>query len=696
MASRDLALANWLTPIQGNRDLALVLAIVAILFAILVPLPSPFLDLLLIVNITVSLLVLLTTLYVKAPLDFSAFPSLLLMTTLYRLALNVASTRLILDKAGTEREAAAGQVIEVFGRFVAGSDVVVGFIIFLVIVVIQFVVITKGATRIAEVAARFTLDKMPGQQLSIDADLNAGLIDDATAKARRARITAEADFYGAMDGASKFVRGDAIAGIIITLINIVGGLVIGVARHDMSFPDAIQTYTVLTIGDGLVSQIPALIVSIAAGLIVTRTTAESNLGGDLVAQIFSSPRAIAITAGFLLLLLPTDLPAWVLLGMVGAFGGIAYLLFSRQRGDEARDAREEAAAKKSAAKPLQVAPPAVDALELEVGYGLVNLVDPGDGGGLLHRVGLIREQVAAELGLVIPPVRIRDNMQFKAEEYAIKLRGQRIGHGEVEADGFLAMDAGLQLEPIEGRKTKEPAFGIDALWIREETKGRAEALGYTVVDPTSVLATHLTEVIRNHAAEILTREEVTRMLDRVKENAPAVVKEVTPELLKAGEIQKVLQSLLREKVSIRDLEAVLETLADWAPRTKDTEVLTEYVRHALGRSICGAFTDRAEQLRVVSVDPQLEDYIENATEHNERGSLLRLSPDMTGRIVQALSRALEKLVGGGHPPVVLTAPQVRLQLRRLLENTVPGVAVLSYNEVARGITVESVGVARVE
>lgn len=679
-----------------NRDLPLVFGVIGILFLILVPLPPALMDMFLILNITMSLLILLTTLYVRTPLDFSAFPSLLLIVTLYRLALNIATTRLILGNA-QERGEAAGSVISAFGNFVAGTSPLVGFIIFVVIVVIQFVVVTKGATRIAEVAARFTLDKMPGQQLSIDADLNAGLIDEHTAKDRRERINREADFYGAMDGASKFVRGDAVAGIVITLINIVGGLIIGVTMTGMNFTEAVETFTLLTIGDGLVSQIPALVVSIAAGLLVTRTNTDSNLGGDLLGQVFASPRALMVTGGFMLLLVPSPLPNWVLLGGAAICGGLSWMMMREQAAEPAEPvASEDAEAEAEPQGSATVTLPPVDPLELEVGYGLVGLVDSRDGGGLLHRVGIIREQIAMELGLVIPAVRIRDNMQLNANDYAIKLRGEPIAMGAVEADQFLAMDPGLGLEPIEGIPTKEPAFGIDAVWITEENKGRAEAIGYTVVDVTSVLATHLTETIRDHASELLTREEVARIIDKLKEEAPALVSEVVPDVLKAGEIQKVLQNLLKEKVSIRDQEAILECLADWAPKSRDPEILTEYVRNALGRSICRQYTGDGTALHVVTVDPKLEDYVQNATEHTDRGSFLRLSPEMLQPVVQVFSKAIEKLVGAGHPAIVLTAPQTRLQIRRMLENAIPGVVVLSYNEVVRGISVEAMAVARLE
>ena len=690
--------AQIVGPIGRNRDLVLVAALIGILVVILKPLPTVVMDVLLSINLTFSILILLTTVYVKQALDFAVFPSLLLVTTLYRLALNIASTRLILADAGDDGTAAAGQVIQLFGDFVTRGNAVVGFIIFVVLVVIQFVVITKGSGRIAEVAARFTLDKMPGQQLSIDADLNAGLIDEKTAKERRDRISQEADFYGAMDGASKFVRGDAIAGIIITLINIAGGLVIGTAMNGWSFSQSIETFTILTIGDGLVSQIPALVISISAGLIVTRSSTPTNLGSDLVTQLFSNPRAVAITAGFLLVMIPVGLPAWVLILGAGLLGAVAWWLReeeSRVAVEEEREATAEAEAAQSS-DPREIQLPTVDPLELEVGYGLVNLVDPGDGGGLLHRVSLIREQLAAELGLVIPPVRIRDNMQLKPGDYSIKLRGEEIGEGAILLDHWLAMDSGLGLEPIEGVPTKEPAFGIEALWIREEHKGRAEALGYTVVDIVSVLATHLTELIREHAAELLTREEVNRLVERTQQESPAVVKEVIPDLLKVGQVQKVLQALLREKIPVRDLEAILEALADYAPRTQDPEVLTEYVRHALARTICHKHAGPDGRLHVIGLDPQLEEYIAGSVEHSDRGSFLRLSPEMAEPITRAVTGTLEKLVGSGHPPVVLTSPQIRLQVRRLLENAVPGVVVLSYNEVARGVAVESVGVARVD
>lgn len=688
---------TWVAPLGRNRDLFLVVALIGILVTILAPLPTPVLDVALSINITFSVLILLTTVYVRQALDFSVFPSLLLVMTLARLALNIASTRLILGNAGDGEKKAAGEVIYLFGNFVTGSNPVVGFIIFVVLVVIQFVVVTKGSSRIAEVAARFTLDKMPGQQLSIDADLNAGLIDESQAKERRDRINQEADFYGAMDGASKFVRGDAIAGIIITLINIVGGLVIGMTMLGWGFERSVDTFTLLTIGDGLVSQIPALVVSISAGLIVTRSSTPSDLGSDLVTQVFSNPRAIAITAVFLLVLIPLGLPWWVLIAGAGILGSVSYFLRQEQirvADDTASESEGEADVEDSEPSGKEI--PSVDPLEFELGYGLVSLVDPAEGGGLLHRVSRIRERLASELGLVIPPVRIRDDMGLKPGEYRLKLRGETVGEGEVLLRHWLAMDSGRALDPIDGIPTREPAFGVEAWWIREEQRERAESLGYTVVDIVNVLSTHLTETLREHAAELLTREEVNRLLDRTREDAPAVVAEVVPDLLKVGQVQKVLQSLLREMVPIRDLEAILEALADWAPRTQDPELLTEYVRQALGRTICRQHADLEGRLHVITLDPQLEEFIGGAVEHTERGSFLRLAPEMSEPITRSVTGTLERLVAGGHPPVVITAPQVRSQVRRLLENAVPGVAVLSYNEIARGVSVESSGVARVD
>jgi flagellar biosynthesis protein FlhA len=699
-ATMDKGWAGWSDRIQRNLDIPLILAIIGVLFTIIVPLPSLLLDLLLVTNITLSMLILLTTVYVMNPLDFSAFPSVLLMTTFFRLALNVATTRLILSRAGEEGEGAAGRVVEAFGNFVAGSNPLVGFVIFTILIVIQFVVITKGATRISEVAARFTLDAMPGKQLSIDADLNAGLINEEEARRRRRQVMREADFYGAMDGASKFVRGDAIAGIIITLINIIGGLILGYAYYRMSLTEAVGIFTLLTIGDGLVTQVPALIVSLASGLLITRSTAEANLGRDVLGQVAGNSKALYLAAGFLLILLPSGLPKGVLLAGAAGAGGLAFLL-GRSRALAGRRARASEGEKRKE-EPTEHARGllAVDPMELEIGYGLIAAVDQSRGGNLLGRIGMLRDQLALDLGLVVPPIRIRDNMQLGAEDYVIKLKGTPVARWSVRPEHCLAMDSGLEAgekaETLAGTPATEPAFGLPARWIPESEKARAEALGFTVVDVSSVIATHLTEVIRQHAGEILTREEVSSLLNSLKERSPALVSEVVPEVLKAGEVQKILQNLLRERVSIRDLETILETLGDYAPRIKDAEILTEYVRHALARTICQQHRASDGKIHAVTLDPSLEDFVANSIEHTDRGSYLTLSPEMSAGMVGQIAARIELMVGQGYPPLILCAPQVRLQVRRLLEGRIPQVVVLSYNEIVKEVPVESHGTVVME
>ena len=682
--------------VKGARrhiDIAVVVLILSLLVFIIIQLPPALMDCALVFNFTLSIVILLTTIYVPKPLDFSVFPSLLLMTTFYRLALNIATTRLILGNTGSgpEATAAAGRVIQAFGLFVAGNNPVVGLVVFAIIVVIQFVVITKGATRISEVAARFTLDAMPGKQLSIDADLNAGLIDEETARKRRAEVMQEADFYGAMDGASKFIRGDAIAGILITLVNIVGGLVIGISQRGMTFSEAADAFTKLTIGDGLVSQIPALVVSIAAGLIVTRSTARQDLGRELIGQVFSDPKSLYITAGFLLVLFPSGLPVSVLLAVAGGCGGLGWYL-SRAKAEEARRKRKKPAeGKKAEPETVKEHALVLDPLEIEVGYGLISIVDGQSGGTLPDRIGSIREKLAMELGFVLPPVRIRDNMQLRPNEYVVKLRGVVIARWKIEPTHYLAMAASDEIEPVEGKETKEPAFGLKAYWIAENEVARAEALGYTVVDPTSVMATHLSEIIRRHAADLLTREEVNSLIEHLKQKAPSVVNEVVPDLLKLGQIQKVLQNLLREGVSIRDLETIMETLADWAPRTKDPEILSEYVRHSLSRAICEKYIAADGKLHAVTLDPNVEEYIDNAIERTERGSFLALSPEVLNRLLGEVVEKLKVLLAQGYPPVVLCAPQIRYQLRRLLASHMSDVAVLSLSEILPEVEVEVVG-----
>ncbi|MBP2662575.1 MAG: flhA [Firmicutes bacterium] len=577
--SRESAL---ITGIEKYSDVMVAVAIITIVVMMIIPLPTMLLDLLLTLNITLALIIVMVAIYNIQPLDFSVFPSLLLITTLFRLALNVSSTRLIL------LEGHAGEVIAAFGNFVVGGNAVVGFIVFVILIIIQFIVITKGAERVAEVAARFTLDAMPGKQMSIDADLNAGLISDKDARERRRNIQREADFYGAMDGASKFVKGDAIAAIIIIVINIVGGFVIGMVQRNLDVLQALQTYTLLTVGEGLVNQIPALLVSTATGLVVTRAASDSNLGSDLTRQIINNPRIFFIASGVLLILgLIPGLPGVPFFALSAITGGVGYTLIRTKQSDVQMEAsQQEEIEKEEVRKPENIiALLQVDPMELEIGYSLIPLVDVSQGGDLLDRVVMIRRQCALELGLIVPTIRIRDNIQLKPNIYVIKLKGIEIARGELMLDHFLAMDSGAAFESVPGVETVEPAFGLPALWIQETYREQAELAGYTVVDPVSVLATHLTEIIKSHAAEILGRQEVQTLVESVKQNNATVVEELTPNLLSIGEIQKILGNLLREKVSIRDLVTIFETVADYAQLTKDTEILTEYVRHALSRQI---------------------------------------------------------------------------------------------------------------
>ncbi|MBI2919484.1 MAG: flagellar biosynthesis protein FlhA [Planctomycetes bacterium] len=682
--------------VRKNLDLLFVAGIIGVLVAIFVPLPTQLVDLLLVVNIAASILILLTSIYVREPLQFSVFPATLLVTTAFRLALNIATTRLILSNAATAGTSAAGEVVQTFANFVAGAQPLVGFVIFCILIIIQFVVITKGANRVAEVAARFTLDAMPGKQMAIDADLNAGLIKEAEARKRRETIAREADFYGAMDGATKFVRGDAIAGIIIILVNLVGGFVIGVFQRGMTFSQALDVYARLTVGDGLVTQVPALVVSIAAGLIVTRVTAVSNLGSDMLMQIFSVPKALYVAGAFIAALTLVGFPWYAMLTIGGLLVWVGWSIEAVRATESVRAVKE---AKKEVARPEKVEGLLkVDPMELEVGYGLIRLVDPGQGGDLVERISLIRRQCALDMGIVVPPIRIRDNMQLQPNEYVLKIRGVRVATGTAIPDQYLAMDpgGGAALPRLEGTPTKEPAFGLPATWITEAQRQRAEALGYTVVDATSVAATHLTEVIKQKAPELLTREETQNLVTALKETHPGLVEEVIPGVVKPGELQKVLQGLLREGVSIRDLATIVETLGDYAPRTKDTEVLVEYCRNALARSISQSVLAHDGRLHVVTVDPRLEDLLKGATERSDLGSHLTLAPKTIGRLVEALAREIEKLVGRGFTPVILCSPQVRLQVKRITEQLQPGIAVLSYNEVPKDMKVESHGLVQVE
>ncbi len=676
------------------QDLVLPVGIISSVLVILVPMPALLLDLLLSANITAAVIVLLTTIYVRTPLEFNVFPSLLLATTLGRLVLNVASTRLILTRAESDGLLAAGGVIKSFGEFVAGDRIVVGLIIFVIIIVIQFVVITKGATRISEVAARFALDGMPGRQMAIDADLNAGLIDEKEAQRRREEITRQADFYGAMDGASKFVRGDAIAGIIITLINIVGGLVIGVLEFGMTMAQAGEIFTKLTIGDGLVSQVPALLISLAAGLLVTRSTQQINLPAQFLQQLFSRPQALAVTGAFLGVLVFTNLPTVPLLTIGGGCIGLAVMLTRQKHEQQAKvvaDARVSAEKAKKSEERIEGFL-AIDPMEMEIGVGLIRLADPSRGGDLLPRITGVRQSVAGDIGIVLPKVRIRDNLRLGEHQYRIKIGNNPVAEGTVYPNRLLAMDSGVTSGKVPGEPTRDPAFNQPAVWIEPGMRDRAEMLGYTPVDPAAVLATHLQEVVRRHADDLLTRDATKHLIEELKKTSPAVVDELIPGMMKLGEVQQVLQMLLREEVPIRQLSLILETIGDYAPRTKDPVWLTEYVRHRLARTICTRYRDKENQLHVITLDPALEDRIAAGVEHNERGLFVRMSPQAVQKTCELIGAELEKLSRAGHRAIVLVSPQIRAGLKQLTSTNLPRLIVLSYNEVTRDTKIESHGI----
>jgi flagellar biosynthesis protein FlhA len=698
--------ASIFAAIHKHRSLLIPSAFIAMVMVLLVPLPPALMDILLVVNLAIAAIVLVSVMFVNSPLELSVFPSLLLGTTLFRLVLNVASTRLVLTagdrEANVERATyAAGHVIHAFAVFVTGGgsganqQMVVGIIIFIILIVIQFVVITKGATRISEVAARFTLDAMPGKQMAIDADLNAGLIKEDEARRRRLDIAREAEFYGAMDGASKFVRGDAVAAIIIVFINIIGGIAIGKFQYDWELLKCMKAFTTLTIGDGLVSQVPALVISLAAGLLVTRSSSKEDLGEEFIQQLTGRSISLYVVAGFLILLSFTGMPMLPLWGIALFIGGTGWVMTRNKQQAALATARQEKAAA-SAKKPEKIESLlAVDPMELEVGYQLVQLVDTTKGGDLLERISLIRRQLAIELGVVVPPIRIRDNMQIDPHAYVIKLRGNPLATGQVYPGQFLAMDSGAASGKLAGTETREPAFGLPAWWIGETQRSQAEMMNYTVVEASGVLATHITEVVKTNAAELVTRDEVAALLKQVKEKSPALVEEVVPVQIKPGELQKVLHNLLRERVPIRDLETILETLGEWASKTKDLEVLSEAVRHGLARTICNQYRDEQNIIHCVTLDPQLEDTINGFVERNERGSFLTLPPQMARQITENIATAVARLMQQGFHGVVLCSPQVRAHVRKLIESALPAVAVLSYNEIVRGMNVESAGVVGV-
>jgi len=672
-----------------SGDLTLALGAVGILAIMILPIPSAGLDFLITLNITLSIVVLLVAMYALRPLEFSVFPSLLLLLTLYRLSLNVASTRLILLR-GEEGIEAAGKVIKTFGSFVVGGNYVVGLIIFFILIIINFVVITKGAGRIAEVAARFTLDAMPGKQMSIDADLNAGLITEEEARRRRQEIAAEADFYGAMDGASKFVRGDAIAGMIIVFVNIIGGLVIGVLQKKMSLGEAARTYTILTVGDGLVSQIPALIVSTAAGIIISRASAESNLGRDLSKQMLLHPKATAVAAAvlFALAFVP-GFPKTFFFMLSLLSGAIAYVTTQAQEPPTEEAPAEEGPSE--AVEPLLY----VDLLELEIGYELIPLVDKEQGGELLDRIRAMRSQFAQELGIIVPPIHIRDNLRLKPSAYSILLKGMEVAKGELMMGYYLAMNPAGVTDEIEGIPTKEPAFGLPAVWIRPSEREKALSLGYTVVDPATVLITHLMEVIRGHAHELLSRQEVQRLLDALGQRYPRVVEELVPNLLPLGTVQKVLQNLLRERIPIKDLLTILETLADYAPYTKDPNILTEYVRQALSRTITHLYQSDGV-IPVITLDRRVEEAIAQAVQRTEQGEFFVLDPRFTEKLLDKLRDVVERVSLMGHQPVVMASPSIRRHFRKLIEHLLPMLPVISPNEILPEVKIKTVGVVSLD
>lgn len=680
--------------IQQHSDVLVAAVLIMIVLMMIIPLPTMLLDILLCVNITLSLVIVLVTIYNSEALDFSVFPSLLLITTLFRLALNISTTRLIL------LEGYAGEVITAFGNFVVGGNAVVGFIVFLILVVIQFVVITKGAERVSEVAARFTLDAMPGKQMAIDADLNQGAISDAEAKIRRKKIQDEASFYGAMDGASKFVKGDAIASIIITLINIGGGFIIGMLMRNLSAMQALQTYTLLTVGDGLVGQIAALLISVATGIIVTRSASDGdNLGSDLVSQLFRNPRVFFIACGVLILLaIVPGLPGipFFVLALISGFIGYSLRRTEETTVEQAEEKKQQAAKEKQAAtKPENIVSLLqVDPMELEIGYSLIPLVDTGQGGDLLERIVMIRRQCALELGLVVPTIRIRDNIQIKPNAYIIKLKGIEIAKGELLLDHFLAMNSGTVFEEVPGIETIEPAFGLPALWITEQQREQAELNGYTVVDAVSVLATHLTEVIKAHADEILGRKETQDLVDNLKKTNETLVEEVMSQMPSVGEVQKVLANLLRERISIRDMSTIFEVLADYARATKDTDILTEYVRHAMARQITQQNLQN-NTIPCVTLDPALENRIAGAVQRTDRGSYVSLDPDTMQKLLTVLNTELTKLTNMGYQPIVLTSPAVRPYFRKLVERSIEGVIVLSHAEIEQSVELQILGVVKV-
>ncbi|WP_375567466.1 flagellar biosynthesis protein FlhA [Bacillus pumilus] len=674
---------------MAARDLSVLFSVILIVAMLVIPFPPMLLSILIIINISLALIVLLTTMNMQEPLQFSIFPSLLLLLTLFRLGLNISTTRSILSTGD------AGKVVETFGSFVVGGNILVGLVVFLILIIIQFVVITKGAERVSEVAARFTLDAMPGKQMSIDADLNAGMLTESEARNRREKVAREADFYGAMDGASKFVKGDAIAGIIIVIINIIFGIIIGMLQQGMSIQESASHFTLLTVGDGIVSQIPALLISTATGIVVTRAASNGNLGSDITEQLFAFPAMLYVTSGTIFLL-GLFTPIGVLL--TGPIAGLlalgAYLMSkNKQDQEEIEEVLEEQAEVEEMKSPESVIHLLqMDAIEFEFGYGLIPLADANQGGDLLDRIVMIRRQLALELGLVIPVVRIRDNIALNPNEYRLKIKGNEVAKGELLLDHYLAMSPTPDDDPIEGIETIEPSFGLPAKWISEAEKDQAEMLGYTVVDPASVVSTHITEKIRQNTHELLGRQETKQLIDHLKESYPVLVDEVTPNPLAVGDIQKVLAKLLKEKVSIRNLVTIFETLADYGKLTTDTDLLTEYVRQALARQITAQYARENESLKVVTCSGRVEKVIADSVQQTEHGNYLSLDPESSESVIQSVAREIEQLSLRQETPVLLCSPPIRMYVKQLLERYFPDLPVLSYNELEANVEVQSIGV----
>lgn len=678
-------------------DIFVALLVIGIILLMIIPVQLGILDFFLSINIALAMLILLISMFNTEALEFSVFPSLLLITTLFRLSLNISTTRAILSKGQ------AGAVIQAFGDFVIGGNAIVGFIIFIIIIIIQFLVITKGSERVSEVAARFTLDAMPGKQMAIDADLNSGLITENEARERRLKIQRESDFYGSMDGASKFVKGDAIAGIIITVINILAGFAIGMVTLNLSFAEALKRYTLLTVGDGLVSQIPALMISVATGIVVTRAASDSNLGDDVLSQLFNQPKVMFILSGVLLVLgLLTPLPTLPLTTLGIFFLYLGYLFrkeikqaLERDEGEGGLDGEAESTPAEDLRKPENIIPLLqVDPIELEFGYGIIPLADPNQGGDLFDRLIMIRRQIALELGVVVPMIRLRDNIQLESNEYIIKVKGSEVANGQIMFDHYMAMNPGTAEGEIEGIDTIEPAFGLPALWITSDKRESAEILGYTVVDSSSIISTHLTEVIKRHTSELLTRQDVKNLIDNVKESHGTLVDELVPSMMSIGEVQKVLSNLLDEGVSVRDLATILEILADYAGITRDVNILTEYVRQGLKRQI-STLMFPGRQGRVVTIEQGLESHLMESIQQSDAGSYLSIDPVTSQTLMNSLASQVQKLVSLGEQPVVVTAPIVRFYFKKITEQVIPDLIVLSYNEIEADIEIQSIGMVNI-